>query len=66
MTVIVNGEPLEFSGSVADLVEHRLGDRSRPGIAVAVEQRVVPRGDWESRPLRPGERVEIVTAVQGG
>ena len=66
MTIIVNGEPLEFSGSVADLVERRFGDRRRTGVAVAVDRAVVPRGDWDARPLAAGARVEIVTAVQGG
>jgi sulfur carrier protein len=27
---------------------------------------VVPRAEWDSRPLREGDEVEILTAVQGG
>lgn len=66
MTIILNGEELSFAGSVADLVEQRLGDRRRTGVAVAVDHAVVSRAEWESRRLVDGERVEIVTAVQGG
>jgi sulfur carrier protein len=66
MTIILNGEPAAFEGSVADLVEQRLGDRCRGGVAVAVNHGVVPRGSWEDHRLAPGDRVEIVTAVQGG
>jgi sulfur carrier protein len=66
MTIILNGEPAAFEGSVADLVEERLGDRRRRGVAVAVNHGVVPRGSWESHRLVAGDRVEIVTAVQGG
>jgi sulfur carrier protein len=36
------------------------------GIAVAVNEMVVPRGAWETTRLDDGDRVEILTAVQGG
>lgn len=39
---------------------------SRTGIAAAVGDEVVPRTEWDSRPLRDGDEVEILTAVQGG
>ena len=36
------------------------------GIAAAVNDRVVPRSTWASVTLHDDDRVEIVTAVQGG
>ena len=36
------------------------------GAAAAVNGEVVPRGSWAATPLRDGDQVEIVTAVQGG
>jgi sulfur carrier protein len=36
------------------------------GVAAAVNDEVVPRGSWEARPLLDGDRIEVVTAVQGG
>lgn len=36
------------------------------GIAAALNDRVVPRREWEQTPLVDGARIEIVTAVQGG
>jgi sulfur carrier protein len=36
------------------------------GVAAAVNGDVVPRGVWTATPLRDGDRVEVVTAVQGG
>lgn len=36
------------------------------GIAVAVDAAVVPRSQWATAVLRPGVRVDVVTAVQGG
>ncbi|MEV3930742.1 MULTISPECIES: sulfur carrier protein ThiS [unclassified Streptomyces] len=36
------------------------------GVAAAVNETVVPRGQWSATALRDGDRVEILTAVQGG
>ncbi|BFP55843.1 hypothetical protein SCMC78_56500 [Streptomyces sp. CMC78] len=39
---------------------------ARSGVAVAVNESVVPRGRWAATTLGEGDRVEILTAVQGG
>ncbi|WP_406291169.1 sulfur carrier protein ThiS [Embleya sp. NBC_00896] len=36
------------------------------GVAVAVDEAVVPRGAWADTVLDAGSRVEVLTAVQGG
>jgi len=36
------------------------------GVAVALNDEVVSRGAWASTPLADGDRVEVLTAVQGG
>ncbi len=36
------------------------------GVAAAVNESVVPRGRWAATTLGEGDRVEILTAVQGG
>lgn len=64
--ITVNGEALPFRGTVAELLEARLGDPRPPGIAVAVGEDVVRRDAWAGHELGDGDRVEIVTAVQGG
>jgi sulfur carrier protein len=64
--ILVNGEPDEvFSGTtVADLVaRHRDSPR---GIAVARNEEVVPRSQWDRTVAADGDRFEIVTAAQGG
>jgi len=66
MKITVNGERQEFDGSIADLLESRTGDPRPHGIAVAIGEAVVCRDDWARWPLREGDEVEIVTAVQGG
>lgn len=70
VNVLVNGERRAVSPdtSVAELVAAVTG-RTDPstlsGVAVAVDDRVVPRSQWE-QPVHDGARVEVVTAVQGG
>ena len=36
------------------------------GLALAVDGAIVPRSTWAATQLRPGQRVDVVTAVQGG
>ena len=66
MNVVVNGETQELSTgtTVAGLVD-TLG-RSPKGMAVAINEEVVPRSTWREVKLRPGDRVEVLSAAQGG
>ncbi|WP_409484817.1 sulfur carrier protein ThiS [Arsenicicoccus dermatophilus] len=66
MTITVNGEQREVPEGcdVAALVTELA--LSPDGIAVAVDQAVVPRARWAGRTLEAGSRVEVVTAMQGG
>jgi sulfur carrier protein len=66
MRLTVNGEPREApdGATVADLVAAVTGAVS--GVAAAVNGEVVPRRQWAGAVLRPGDVVEVVTAVQGG
>lgn len=36
------------------------------GVAAAVNGDIVPRSAWARIALRPGDRIELLTAVQGG
>ena len=64
MTVNGTADHLAEGTSVDDVVE-RLG-RGRAGIAVAVNEEVVPRSRWRAAVLQAGDRVEVLTAAQGG
>ncbi|GAB7189820.1 hypothetical protein NUM3379_05260 [Kineococcus sp. NUM-3379] len=53
--------------SIADVVARLLPPgASTDGVAVAVDDEVVPRGHWQQRRVRQGDRVEVLTAVAGG
>ncbi|URM91686.1 sulfur carrier protein ThiS [Streptomyces sp. MRC013] len=66
VTVSVNGEPRELTSPVTlDAVVAAL-TAAPSGVAAAVNETVVPRGGWASTVLADGDRVEVLTAVQGG
>jgi sulfur carrier protein len=73
MNVIVNGERRELpaDATVASVLELLGKDGGSPaaasrGVAVALDNEVVPRGRWSATPLREGARVEVLAAIQGG
>ncbi|MEV6740727.1 MULTISPECIES: sulfur carrier protein ThiS [unclassified Streptomyces] len=66
MNISVNGETREVTPGVAlDAVVRSL-TAAPSGVAAAVNETVVPRGQWASTSLSEGDRVEVLTAVQGG
>jgi sulfur carrier protein len=66
MTITVNGEPRSFAdgATVARLVDDVAP--SPKGVAVAVNGEVVPRSTWGGHALHDGDRVELLSAHQGG
>jgi sulfur carrier protein len=63
----VNGEPRALRvESIRQLLSEMGHTGGLQGIAVAVNGEVVPRAEWASRMLRPGDDVDVVGAVQGG
>lgn len=67
MVLYVNDERVEFSGPAN--IESLLESRSlygAGGIAVAVDDQVVPRAHWPQFKLEEGARIVIITATQGG
>lgn len=64
--VSVNGERREFAaGTALDGVVRSLTPAAS-GVAAALNETVVPRAQWPSTALSDGDRVEVLTAVQGG
>jgi sulfur carrier protein len=64
--VKLNGEPRDLpeGSTIAQAVAELTG--APAGVAAAVNGDVVPRRSWALTPLRDGDQVEVVTAVQGG
>lgn len=66
VTISVNGEARRVApGTALDTVVQTL-TAAPSGVAAAVNETVVPRAQWPSTALAEGDRVEVLTAVQGG
>lgn len=68
MNITVNGETKKV---LSGLTLHQLLfdleiDPSRQGIAVAINQEVVLRAEWEETEIQPNSEIEIIRAAQGG
>ena len=66
VSVFVNGErQLIAAGTALDTLVAAITP-APSGIAAALNETVVPRAQWSSTALAEGDRVEVLTAVQGG
>jgi sulfur carrier protein len=64
--ITVHGQPRQADDhtTLTDIVQ-LVSDRDA-GIAVALNNVVVPRSGWAATVLNDDDRVDVVTAVQGG
>lgn len=67
MRIHINDTPRElFASTTLDELALSLGLAGRRGVAVAVNDTVVPRAAWPSHTLTDGDRVLVIQATQGG
>ena len=67
MTVFVNDQPRALAAGTAlvDLLRE-LGLAERKGVAIAINDEVVPRSTWPTRLLAEADHVLVIQATQGG
>ncbi len=67
MEIRVNGAQMDTDAqTVAALLDSLEIPAAQKGIAVALNENVVPRRQWEEAELHAGDAVEIIRAAQGG
>lgn len=62
--ITVNGEKLDFSGTVTELL--RILGYSEKRVAVELNENVVPKAEYENTSISDGDKLEIVRFVGGG
>lgn len=66
MTILViNGSTRTVEATTLAELARELELPSR-GVAIARNEEIAPRSTWDAVALRDGDRIELVTAVQGG
>jgi sulfur carrier protein len=65
--IFVNGEARERDGAtIAELLADLGIEPQARGVAVALDGEVIPRAEWGARTVHEGQRVEALSAMQGG
>ncbi len=67
MTVFVNDETFEFSENPT-LIEvlNQQGINELRGLALAINEEVIPRAEWSAIKLESNDRLMLIHATQGG
>ena len=67
MTITFNGTDMQLASrlSLAQLLAD-LGLADKPGVAVAHNQQLIRRADWESTIIDDGDELEVLHATAGG
>lgn len=78
ISITVNSQPVQIDAGLTlrEFISSHIGkeldseskavDGSKLGLAAALDGVVVPRSSWNTRTLKDGQSIEIVTAAQGG
>ncbi|KXK56755.1 MAG: sulfur carrier protein ThiS [Chlorobi bacterium OLB5] len=68
MNIKINGESVQIAEkmSLEEFVIMRLNKKELRGIAVAVNDMIVPKSKWNETAVNENDSIEIVHAVQGG
>ena len=67
MTIFINDEPTEFEQSptiLEILAYHQVVELQ--GIAIAINDEVIPKANWEKTALQKNDRLMLIRATQGG
>ncbi|WP_439184648.1 sulfur carrier protein ThiS [Carboxylicivirga taeanensis] len=67
MNLFINGQAtiLPENSSIDDVLKH-IGQLQTGGIAVAVNDMVVPKSQWSTSQIADGDKLLIIKASQGG
>lgn len=66
MKIEINGDPKDLQNptSLEQLIQELLTDTK--GMAVAINNQVIPKTEWAQTDLKDHDKVLLITATQGG
>ena len=66
MILKLNDKEIEFTGNTLFELIDDYGFMKKTGIAIAVNETVVPRAEWKNHVLKQEDTILIITPAQGG
>jgi sulfur carrier protein len=65
--ITINGEEHSVDeGTTLDIVVAKEAGEEAEHVAVALNDDIIPRGQWSDRSVEEGDDIEIVQPIQGG
>jgi sulfur carrier protein len=68
MIVYLNNEQFDLSEakSISEIIAKDLNMNHPKGVAIAVNQEVIPKTNWDNFMIKENDRLTIIKATQGG
>ena len=66
MNIVLNDQSIQVTANTLSDILQESGYEGKKGIAVAVNESVVPKNEWSQTELTENDKVLIITATQGG
>lgn len=68
MKIKINNQFFEFTAAptVKELIQHVFPSGDFAGMALAVNQTVIPKSQWDSLLIHENDQIDIIKATQGG
>jgi sulfur carrier protein len=68
ISIVINGEETEVNPDRLTIQKILVdkGYSNTPGLAVAINEYVIPKSEWDTTSPNPNDKILIIKAVQGG
>ncbi|AIN17445.1 thiamine biosynthesis protein ThiS [Yersinia rochesterensis] len=66
INIVLNDQPLEVECAITAAMLLQQLNRHQPGTALAINQAIIPRADWEKCQLHAGDDILLFQAIAGG
>ena len=67
MNILLNDQRVEIEQSLSlDSLFKKMKINAATGVAVAVNEMIIPKKDWLSHSIKENDKILVITATQGG
>jgi len=66
MQILLNDEPVQCEEGITVAALLETLSQSKPGVALALNQQILPRERWEFQQVQDGDRILLFQVIAGG